>query len=141
MNVSFEPLTEDDPLRPLVEQAERALRESVAQALAARGEILLGSGVSGCSCDGPGHGVGLAGLTQHISTYEHLLASIFQTVYIQTWPIPAEKIIAALRPRVALLGVDVVEAVEAILDSKEGDALALAFRLVAQTAVLRKGGF
>jgi len=147
MNISFEPLAEDDPLRSPVERAERALRESVARSLEARGEILLGSSIDGCACS---TGADLRGsrddqnyarmLASHNATYEHLLASIYHTLYIQTWPIPGEKIAAALRPRARVLGEDVLEAIEALLDSEEDSALALAFRLVAQTAVL-KGGF
>lgn len=147
MNVSFEPLADDDPLRAPVARAERALRESVARSLAARNEILLGSSIDGCACSTgadlrqPGDTQDLAAQrANHNVSYEHLLASVYHTVYIQAWPIPAEKVTAALLPRARVLGEDVLEAVEAVIDSKEGDALAIAFRIVAQMAVL-KGGF
>jgi hypothetical protein len=148
MNVSFEPLADDDPLRPAVERAERALRQSIAYSLRARDEMLLGSNVAGCSCvNGVSLGSDLSGarimtaVSEHNHSYEHLLASIYHTLYVDSWPIPREKITAALRPRAAVLGPEVAEAVEAILDSNERNALAMAFRLVAQTAVLLKGGY
>lgn len=147
VNVSFEPLAEDDPLRSAVVRAERALRESVARSLEARNEVLLGSSIDGCACSTgadlrkPGDVQDYARLlADHNATYEHLLVSIYHTLYIQAWPVPAEKITAALLPRARVLGEDVLEAVEALLDSEENDSLAMAFRLVAQMAVL-KGGF
>lgn len=149
---------EEDKAR--VDAIEKELRESLAQALYRRKEVLSTTPIANCSCAQERFPLGnvapLYVATEpgpldlqkahphpHWYSLEHQLATIYFFTYGMqgaTMPPARTNLIAALRPRAAAMGPDVADAFDAIVESKEPGFMALAMRFVALAALGKRGG-
>lgn len=133
-------LTEpDDATKARVDAEEKALRDNLTQSFVYRKERLTEHALLNCSCR-----TGFVNDYNHYQSYEHVNAAIFYQVYALqggSMSPSRQRIIDALRPRAQIVGADVLDALDAIVDSREENFMSIAFRFVAQASLVSKGVF
>jgi len=134
-------LTEpDDATKARVDDEEAALRANLARSFVARKERLTQHALLNCSCR-TGY---VDKAEQHYLSYEHVHAAIYYQVYAlqgSSMSPSRQVIIDALRPRAQIIGPDVLDALDAIVESRDENFMAIALRFVAQASLVSKGAF